>query len=1022
MKSWACRRFPGSGRFRLSRPVLLGSLLLLALSAYAGPRMVSLFALESSALKRGAPLSRRGVPIEMKTGYEPTPEFTGPVAGIIPDATVERDAAGHVRRVYTQVPVPGAQTPAEAARSYLQTHRDALGLSEDLSELQQVRQVESLTRHHVTYQQTYRGLPVFGGYISVHLNKQQAVELVNADLVPITVEAPLIMAVPEGQAVHTAVQAVGAPLLSPPQAEIGVLVERGRPAAVWRVTFMTSDPGADWEVMVDAARGKVISARNIARYVDGTGMVYEPEPITTSGIPTLADNNNADSPVLTAQRVSRTLRGLDGSGFLTGTYCRTAVASGVSRAFSATFNFNYTRSQNQFDETNCYYHIDTIARYIQSLGFTNVQNRQTVINVNTITDDNSFYSPSTKQITVGSGGVDDAEDAGVIWHEAGHAIQDNQVPGWGGTSEAGAMGEGFGDYWAASAFAGIGPNAPAWDVYVAKWDAVSYNPGNPPFLRRVDRNKRYPDDIVNQVHADGEIWSACLWQIRGIVGRTRADRMILESHFSVPRSGRFVDGANAILAANQALYGGQDQAAIRRVFVDRGILPVVNAPGGLTATIAGSHVQLSWTDNSDNELGFKIERQTIGGTFQLIAQTGPNVTTYLDTNVTPDTLYTYRVRAFVAEGDSQPSNTASIITPYQTYRVQGRVAGMVGLSNIAVRATGTGRYRSVYNRAPGIRIPDNNATGVTDTINIPESGTLTGIRIEVNITHTWRGDLEVAIIAPDGTTVLLHNRTGGSADDLITSYPDLTTPAQDLSVLIGKQINGTWRLRVRDLAALDVGTLNTWALTLSYNGAVDRTVTTGASGTYTLNDMPAGEYTIAPQTAGYAYTPANRTITLNTDLDNLDFTARVSVQGALQLEEAVDRAQSVTFTFRPAGGGSSFDRTVTLNSAGEFVLDDILAGEYNVRIKGAKWLAVSRSLDLRGGNAGSTTFDLLRAGDANDDNTVDVLDLGALIAAFDAGSGDPNWNAGEADFNCDGVVDVRDLDLLIRNFDASGSD
>ena len=43
-----------------------------------------------------------------------------------------------------------------------------------------------------------------------------------------------------------------------------------------------------------------------------------------------------------------------------------------------------------------------------------------------------------------------------------------------------------------------------------------------PCLRRVDSTKRYPRDIVNEVHADGEIWSACLWQIRDIVGHLEA--------------------------------------------------------------------------------------------------------------------------------------------------------------------------------------------------------------------------------------------------------------------------------------------------------------------------------------------------------------------------------------------------------------------------------------------------------------------------------------------------------------------
>ena len=75
------------------------------------------------------------------------------------------------------------------------------------------------------------------------------------------------------------------------------------------------------------------------------------------------------------------------------------------------------------------------------------------VNVVGRSDDNSDYSPVTKALRFGTGGVDDAEDAEIILHEYGHAIQDNQVPGFGASNECGAMGEGFGDYLAGSFFA-----------------------------------------------------------------------------------------------------------------------------------------------------------------------------------------------------------------------------------------------------------------------------------------------------------------------------------------------------------------------------------------------------------------------------------------------------------------------------------------------------------------------------------------------------------------------------------------
>lgn len=120
-----------------------------------------------------------------------------------------------------------------------------------------------------------------------------------------------------------------------------------------------------------------------------------------------------------------------------------------------------------------------------------------------------------------------------------------------------------------------------------------------------------------------------------------------------------------------------------------------------------------------------------------------------------------------------------------------------------------------FSGAPNINIPDNNATGITSTVAASGvSGSLTDVNVTVNINHTYKGDLTVTLIHPDGTQVILHNKTGGSADNVITSYDTLTIPAQSLSVLNGKGGNGTWSLRVTDTAAADTGKLNTWSIQL----------------------------------------------------------------------------------------------------------------------------------------------------------------------------------------------------------------
>jgi serine protease AprX len=88
------------------------------------------------------------------------------------------------------------------------------------------------------------------------------------------------------------------------------------------------------------------------------------------------------------------------------------------------------------------------------------------------------------------------------------------------------------------------------------------------------------------------------------------------------------------------------------------------APTGLTANaVSCNQIDLAWTDNSDNETSFKIERGTDGINFSQINTVGANVTAYSDTTAAESTTYYYRVRASNSAGDSDYSNTASATTP-----------------------------------------------------------------------------------------------------------------------------------------------------------------------------------------------------------------------------------------------------------------------------------------------------------------------------------------------------------------------
>lgn len=113
-----------------------------------------------------------------------------------------------------------------------------------------------------------------------------------------------------------------------------------------------------------------------------------------------------------------------------------------------------------------------------------------------------------------------------------------------------------------------------------------------------------------------------------------------------------------------------------------------------------------------------------------------------------------------------------------------------------------------------IVIPDNNARGVTSTMAVTGDGVVDSLALTLTIRHPFRGDLRVVLISPAGTQHLVHNRTGGSADDLVLN-------SVDVQQFIGEPAAGPWRLVVSDHASIDVGTLVSWSLDLSSDCDVD---------------------------------------------------------------------------------------------------------------------------------------------------------------------------------------------------------
>jgi hypothetical protein len=305
--------------------------------------------------------------------------------------------------------------------------------------------------------------------------------------------------------------------------------------------------------------------------------VFAPNPVADLGIQTLTDQKDADyfsaDPTLARAYHRVTLTDLDGSGTLSGDYAKVISETGKA-AVNTGSGFVYTRDQDQFEQTMGYYWVTQAQRYIQSLGFGStlpaVNKRQQLLRINQFGGDNSFYREGTGKLTItfGKGGVDDAEDAEVIVHEYGHSVQDNQVPGFGSTPDAGAIGEAFGDYLAVTVSEHFAPTPD--EPCVADWDSTSYTSTVPHCLRRVDGNKHYPEDLVGEVHADGEIWSRALWDIHKSLGARLADTIIIRAQFAFTPDISMPDAARATIAT-AGQYGTSAQKAVQAAFAARGL-------------------------------------------------------------------------------------------------------------------------------------------------------------------------------------------------------------------------------------------------------------------------------------------------------------------------------------------------------------------------------------------------------------------------------------------------------------------
>lgn len=425
---------------------------------------------------------------------------------------------------------------------------------------------------------------------------------------------------------------VAGELLEPPQVEKAYLNENNVLTLVYVVRLAVSRPMGYWEHRIDAVSGRIISrvdrrvqeakrAPQVAPGPQGPGPRTMAAPLVSSAaaLQNLAQRQQAEAGVELAQKAAvlgaapalvfdsnpmtaladATLQNTDAASRFDAAYVKVTLQqlrrsnglfrlngalvriddfepgeNGAKRPPStAAVEWSARRGDNAFNDVMSYYHLHNSLAYLKKIGYDGSRElfrKPIAVDTDGVNgDDNSHYVPGSDRLAFGHGCVDDNEDSDVILHELGHAIHYHVNPEWGG-GDSGAVGEGFGDYWAASSRMRMKDGWAFQPGKVFVWDGIDACWGG----RRVDRKEaRYDPARTYGAHepvgafVSDELWStpligALLELTAGGAAIGTVDAVILEGMAGI--GSNFTMRSLALKTIEQArqLYPDQPHAAV----------------------------------------------------------------------------------------------------------------------------------------------------------------------------------------------------------------------------------------------------------------------------------------------------------------------------------------------------------------------------------------------------------------------------------------------------------------------------
>ncbi|MBO7939028.1 M4 family metallopeptidase [Streptomyces sp. S9] len=700
---------------------------------------------------------------------------------------------------------PVALTPSrrtaliKSAQSASATTAQRLGLGgqEKLVVKDVIQDADGTT--HTRYERTYAGLPVLGGDLVVHLKDNRTT---------VSKAATARLGVPSLTPKLSAAQAGSRAVAAAKSADVsGTETERAPRLVVWAAG--TGKPALAWETVVegvqedgtpselqvvtDATTGKQILAAEKVHTGSGTGQ-YSGE--VTVGSTLSGSTYQLVDPDRANQRTYDLNQGTSGTGTLftddndvwgDGTTGNRQTA-GVDVAFGAAATWDYFKNVHGRNGIRG----DGVAAYSRAHYGNNYVN--------------AFWQDSCFCMTYGdgSGNTHPLTSLDVAAHEMSHGVT-SATANLTYAGESGGLNEATSDIFAAAVEFDADLAADVPDYLVGEKIDINGN-GTP--LRYMDKPSK-----------DGssrDYWSSTLGGI--------------DVHYSSGPANHFFyllsegSGAKTVngVAYDSPTYDGQavtgigvsNAAAIWYRALTTYMTSSTNYAGARTATLSAAAdlfgaYSPTYLAVADAWAAINVgNRIALGVNLAPIADQTSGIGQAVSLQVDAYTTNTGAGLTYEATGlpDGLAISPSGLITGTPTTLGTGDVTVTVTDSTGAsVSDTFGWRIAYVYANATRVDIPDNGAAVESAvTIEGREGNASATASVYVNIVHTYRGDLTVDLVGPNGTVYSLLNRSGGSADNVDQTFT-VDASAQPL--------NGTWKLRVQDRASIDVGYIQRWQLT-----------------------------------------------------------------------------------------------------------------------------------------------------------------------------------------------------------------